>query len=140
MAASCPPGKTVLFTSVEQVLRALPLFVFSYTCHQNIISVTNELHNPTRARNLAVAALSVGTALSVYVLLGSSEHSLVDSRDFNKLGIGVDDLIEGYLQTVMAVTAIDRMAGQLLTKKGVFRRRFFREMNPDPALADEIAR
>ncbi|HJK90522.1 MAG TPA: hypothetical protein RMH85_19860 [Polyangiaceae bacterium LLY-WYZ-15_(1-7)] len=87
----------------------------------------------------------LGTNLSVK--LGENEWKseterllLVDSRDFNKLGIGVDDLIEGYLQTVMAVTAIDRMAGQLLTKKGVFRRRFFREMNPDPALADEIAR
>jgi hypothetical protein len=63
---------------------------------------------------------------------------LVDSRDFNKLGLGVDDLIEGYLQTVMAVTAIDRMASQLLTSKGVFRKRLFASLNPDAALVEEI--
>lgn len=63
---------------------------------------------------------------------------LVDSRDFNKLGIGVDDLIEGFLQTVMSVTAIDRMAQQLVTRKKVFRRRFFNTVNPDDALLNEI--
>lgn len=65
---------------------------------------------------------------------------LMDSRDFNQLGLGLDDLIEAYLQTVLAVTAIDRMAAQLLTKRGRFRHRFFRSINPDPALADEILR
>lgn len=65
---------------------------------------------------------------------------LFDNRDFNKLGIGIDDLIEGYVQTVMAVTAIDRMAQRLTTQKGVFRRKFFRQLNPDPALAEEICR
>ncbi len=34
----------------------------------------------------------------------------MDSRDFNRLGLGLDDLIEAYLQTVLAVTSIDRMA------------------------------
>ncbi len=63
---------------------------------------------------------------------------LVDSRDFNKLGIGVDDLIEGYLQTVMSVTAIDSMARRLITQKSVFRRRFYKQLNPDPRFVDEI--
>jgi hypothetical protein len=63
---------------------------------------------------------------------------LVDSRDFNRLGIGLDDLIEGYLQTVLAVTAIDRMAGQLITQKRTFRRRLFRSLNPDKSLLEEI--
>ncbi len=63
---------------------------------------------------------------------------LVDSRDFNKLGVGVDDLIEGYLQTIMSVAAIDGMCGQLVTQKGRFRRRFFGEINPDERLASEI--
>lgn len=63
---------------------------------------------------------------------------LFDNRDFNKLGIGIDDLIEGYIQTVMSVTAIDRMAQRLITQKGVFRRKFFRQLNPDDALTEEI--
>jgi len=65
---------------------------------------------------------------------------LVDNRDFNKLGVGTDDLIEGYVQTVLSVTAIDRMCARLLTQKGRFRHRFFGEVNPDPALAAEIIR
>lgn len=65
---------------------------------------------------------------------------LMDSRDFNQLGLGLDDLTEAYLQTVMAVTAIDRMAARLLTKRGRFRHRFFRSINPDPALCDEVIR
>ncbi len=63
---------------------------------------------------------------------------LMDSRDFNDLGIGLDDLTEGYLQTVLAVTAIDRMAERLLTRKGTFRRRLFRDLNPDPAFLAEV--
>lgn len=63
---------------------------------------------------------------------------LMDSRDFNHLGIGLDELIEAYIQTVLSVTAIDRMADRLVTKKGKFRRRLFRSLNPDPALSEEI--
>lgn len=63
---------------------------------------------------------------------------LMDSRDFNRLGIGIDDLTDAYLQTVLAVTAIDRMATALTTTKGRFRRRFFSGVNPDPSLAREL--
>ncbi|MEZ4287216.1 MAG: hypothetical protein R3A47_03525 [Polyangiales bacterium] len=70
---------------------------------------------------------------------GNTERLLLmDSRDFNRLGIGLDDLIEGYIQTVMSVTAIDEMAEQLVTKKGKFRRRLFLSLNPDPTLVDEV--
>ncbi|CAM2064524.1 hypothetical protein SCOR_04085 [Sulfidibacter corallicola] len=65
---------------------------------------------------------------------------LMDNRDFNRLGIGLDDLIESYLQTVMATTAIDRMADSLVSSKGKFKYRFFGTVNPDNRLADEICR
>lgn len=65
---------------------------------------------------------------------------LADERDFNRLGLGLDVLIEAYLQTVLAVTAIDGMAQRLVTKKGAFRRRFFASLNPDPRLHAEITR
>lgn len=64
---------------------------------------------------------------------------LMDRLDFNRLGIGLDDLIEGYLQTVMATVAIDDMAAMLVNQKGTFRRRVFSQLNPDPALVEEIA-
>ena len=63
---------------------------------------------------------------------------LMDSRDFNSLGVGLDELIEGYVQTALAVTAIDRMALQLLNSKLRFRRKLFESLNPDPLLVEEI--
>ncbi|MCA9982490.1 MAG: hypothetical protein KDD89_16730, partial [Anaerolineales bacterium] len=63
---------------------------------------------------------------------------LMDHRDFNKLGLGLDDLIEGYVQTVLATVAIDRMAVQLMSQKGTLRTRLFRSLNNDPALLSEI--
>ncbi|MEA5464660.1 hypothetical protein [Leptothoe sp. PORK10 BA2] len=85
----------------------------------------------------------LGTNLSVKHGDGSwgsqSERlMLMDSRDFNQLGIGLDDLIEGYLQTVLSMIAIDKMAQKLITQKGGFRRRLFSSLNPDPAFVDDI--
>ncbi len=104
-----------------------------------------------RARKPLVAELDgganswdmLGTNLSVKKSDGSWDTEterllLMDSRDFNKLGIGLDDLIEGYIQTVLSVTAIDDLSRQLISTKGTFKRRLFRSMNPDPALVDDV--
>ena len=85
----------------------------------------------------------LGTNLSVRRPDGSwdTEHErllLMGARDFNRLGLGIDDLIEAYIQTVLAVTAIDRMASSLVSSKGRFRRRLFDSLNPDPMLLREI--
>lgn len=63
---------------------------------------------------------------------------LMDRRDFNTVGIGADDLIEGYIQTVLAAIAIDNMAVTLLTKKGSLRRGLFRSLDDDATLLKEI--
>lgn len=63
---------------------------------------------------------------------------LMDPRDFNRLGLGLDDLVEAYVQTVLAMGAIDRMATRLITSKGVFRRKLYHALDRDPVLLDEI--
>jgi len=63
---------------------------------------------------------------------------LMDRRDFNKLGIGLDDMIEAYIQTVLSTVAIDEMAKTLINKQGRFRMRLFRSLNDDEALLNEI--
>ncbi len=63
---------------------------------------------------------------------------LMDRRDFNKLGIGLDDLIEAYIQTVLSMVAIDKMAQTLVNKQGKFRMRLFKSLNNDPGLINEI--
>lgn len=85
----------------------------------------------------------LGTNLSVKNKDGSwgsdtSRLVLMDRRDFNILGIGLDDLIEAYIQTVLSLVAIDKMAQTLINKQGKFKTRLFKSLNNDKSLLDEI--
>ncbi len=86
---------------------------------------------------------SLGTNLSYKLEDGSwasdtNRLILMDRRDFNKLGIGVDDLIEAYIQTVLSMTAIDNMAQTLMNSKGKLRRKLFFALNHDAGLLNEL--
>lgn len=63
---------------------------------------------------------------------------LMDRRDFNKLGLGLDDLVDAYIQTVISMIAIDRLAIMLFNSKNKFRTRLFKSMDDDQALLEEI--
>lgn len=63
---------------------------------------------------------------------------LMDRKDFNTLGLGMDDLISAYIQTVLSVVAIDKMAMNLLNKKGQFRLKLFQNLDDDQSLIREI--
>jgi hypothetical protein len=63
---------------------------------------------------------------------------LTDRRDFNKLGLGLDDLIEAYIQTVLSMIAIDKMCLNLMGTKGKFKMRLFKSLNNDETLLEEI--
>ncbi len=85
----------------------------------------------------------LGTNLSIK--LGEHQWSsdtnrlmLMDRRDFNKLGLGLDDLIEAYIQTVLSTIAIDKMCKNLFNSKGKFRYKLFKSLNNDITLLDEI--
>jgi hypothetical protein len=84
----------------------------------------------------------LGTNLSVKLPDGgwttdTSRLILMDRKDFNQLGLGIDDLIDAYIQTVLAVIAIDRMAMRLM-ESGEFDYKLFESLNPDDALMNEI--
>lgn len=85
----------------------------------------------------------LGTNLSIKE--GENEWSadtnrllLMDRRDFNRLGLGLDDLLEAYIQTVLSTIAIDKMCKQLYNSKGKFRMRLFKSLNNDQTLLKEI--
>jgi len=85
----------------------------------------------------------LGTNLSVRIDKNkwSSDTSrllLMDRKDFNTLGIGIDDLIEGYIQTVLSISAIDEMTIQLTNSKGAFRKKLFKSLDNDEQLVKEI--
>ena len=85
----------------------------------------------------------LGTNLSVKLAEGGWDTEtgrllLMDRKDFNMLGVGLDDLIEAYVQTVLATLAIDRMASNLLSVRGTLKPKLFRSLNDDPSLLAEI--
>eukprot|EP01091_Cochliopodium_minus_P011235 TRINITY_DN3132_c0_g1_i1.p1 TRINITY_DN3132_c0_g1~~TRINITY_DN3132_c0_g1_i1.p1 ORF type:complete len:526 (+),score=145.44 TRINITY_DN3132_c0_g1_i1:72-1649(+) len=63
---------------------------------------------------------------------------LMDQKDFNTLGIGVDDLIDAFLQTVMATVAIDQLASKLQPEDKPFNFELLSSLNNDQAFLDEI--
>jgi hypothetical protein len=62
---------------------------------------------------------------------------LMDNKDFNKLGIGLDDLIDAYVQSVLCTIAIDKMCRRLMSKKGFDWDLFF-SLDHDDALLQEM--
>ncbi|KAA0165212.1 hypothetical protein FNF28_03493 [Cafeteria roenbergensis] len=62
---------------------------------------------------------------------------MMDTKDFGRLGVAVDDLIDAFVQTLLSAVAIDKMASRLI-KGGVFDKELFSSLNDDPALVAEI--
>jgi len=103
-----------------------------------------------RARKPLTADLSqetsswdmLGTNLSIKTNAGTwdtetSRLMLMDRRDFNQLGLGIDDLIDAYIQTVLSAIAIDKMAKKIFSAEG-FNKDLFFSLNADSGLLDEV--
>ncbi|RCH79389.1 hypothetical protein CU098_000541, partial [Rhizopus stolonifer] len=54
------------FTVSSSIFGHLPVFVFSFTCHQNIFSVYNELRDNSRRSITRVICLSIGSSAFIY--------------------------------------------------------------------------
>lgn len=85
----------------------------------------------------------LGTNLSYKGPLGewkadTSRLVIMDNREFNRLGLGIDDLIEAFVQTLLAVIAIDKMATNLTGSKGKMKKKLFKSLVPDKPLLEEI--
>ena len=103
---SCGSPTLVPFTSPISCLRELPIFVFSYTCHQNAISVTNELRNPTSGRALLGMSTAVSIAMVAYLALAMGGYAT----------FGADvkgDVLESYPSDSLVV-GVARMAISLI--------------------------
>ena len=101
------------------------------------LPLPNTLENSTKSWDV------LGTNLSIKLRENSWDSDtnrllIMDRKDFNTLGIGIDDLIEAFIQTVLAVISIDKMASRLLTKGKVFRKKLFKSLNNDEKLINEI--
>ena len=96
----------------------------------------------------------LGTNLSVK--LGDNEWKsdtnrllVMDTRSFNRLGIGLDDLIDGYVQSVLATISIDNLCKVFMSQdlghneeggdEGKFDFEMFSTLNPDKDILKDIA-
>lgn len=60
-------GETQMVTNFDGAIQNLAIFVFSFTCHQNVFTITNELKKPTQRRVDRVIILAIGCALVLYL-------------------------------------------------------------------------
>lgn len=58
-----------IFTFSTKFFKVMTIFVFGFTCHQNIFSIYNELKDPTPKRINTVIFTSISSALSVYLII-----------------------------------------------------------------------
>lgn len=68
----------------------------------------------------------------------TSRLLLMERKSFNQLGISLDNLIEGYIQTVLSSIAIDKMGQNLVGSKGKLKKRLMQSLNDDKQLLNEI--
>ena len=68
-------GSTINGKVDIHTFQVLSIFVFGYTCQQNVFAVTNEMERPTQSRVDTVIALSIGTAFFVYMIVAGAGYS-----------------------------------------------------------------
>lgn len=56
--------------STSAIFASFPIFVFAYTCHQNMFSLVNELEDKGGKTINKVIGASIGTAMVLYVVVG----------------------------------------------------------------------
>ena len=92
----------------------------------------------------AVTWNMLGTNLSIKIDKNiwdteSERLLLMDQECFDQLGMGIDDLIDSYVQTVLAMIAIDKMCLKLLNgDENRFNYELYEDLNFDDALFKEM--
>ncbi|KAH8549200.1 transmembrane amino acid transporter protein-domain-containing protein [Umbelopsis sp. PMI_123] len=66
-----PAGNVEMIHFSTRFFRSLPVFVFAFTCHQNLFSVYNELKDNGKQVMLTVVGISIGSACFIYELIGA---------------------------------------------------------------------
>ena len=84
MAGELCPGERVAFNFDMRTVKSLSIFIFAFTCHQNIFAIANELNNSTEDRVDRVIAWSICNASVIYLIVATFGYmafgSLVSSN------------------------------------------------------------
>lgn len=86
LADACPDdaedcmGEIVPFTDLPKTVSKLPIFVFAFTCHQNIFPIVNELENRTQERINRVIFASIGFAFFLFYIVAVNGYHTFGSN------------------------------------------------------------
>ena len=75
MFSSDRDAETSYVVADFRTLKNLSIFVFGFTCHQNIFAVNNELRDPTRRRLDLVVMGAVSLALAFYLVIANAGYA-----------------------------------------------------------------
>ncbi|CAH7685578.1 transmembrane amino acid transporter protein-domain-containing protein [Phakopsora pachyrhizi] len=75
-----PPGSIEIIRLDSSFLTALPLFVFAYTCAQNLFPVHNELRVNSVKQKKKVLMMSIGSAILIYEFIGTIGYLTFGSK------------------------------------------------------------
>jgi len=73
-------GDTTVATVDVHTFQVLSIFVFGFTCQQNIFAVTNEMDRPTPARINTVIFCAIGLAFCVYNIVAACGYKTYGSE------------------------------------------------------------
>jgi amino acid permease len=73
-------GDVEAWTDPIGTLKNLAIFVFSFTCHQNVFSVVNEIKNRTQLRVNMVITAAIGSALLLYLIVATEGYRTYGSN------------------------------------------------------------
>ena len=72
-------GDVAAFTDTPTTLSKLPIFIFAFTCHQNIFPIVNELHNRTQERLNFIIYSAIGLALVIFFIVAMEGYTTFGS-------------------------------------------------------------
>jgi hypothetical protein len=104
-----------------------PSSMFSRTSKEALNENYDEINN---FKNVLLT--NIGDALDL-----NNQIVILDDNGFKRLGLDFNDVIDGFIQTVLAAVAVDKMACRLM-EKGSFNFDLFIELNHDYQLYDEL--
>jgi amino acid permease len=94
-----------------RIFKLFPVFIFSFTCHQNAFLVANELQNRTFPRMVSVMGNSIGFAVLCYLLVIFSGYTTFGTATSNNF---LDNLSTGFTGEQKRAMKVFVLVGQVL--------------------------
>jgi hypothetical protein len=115
----------------------LPVSINGRRARKPLIGDLSKLDSDTNSWDMLGTNLSIKLDKNLWDT-ESVRLLLMDNNNFDDLGLSIDDLIDGYIQTVLSIVAIDKMCACLLDENNKFKHDLYKQLNFDDVLFEEL--